>query len=73
MSQNLHQAAKRGDMETVLALLARNVSVDAKDENGWTPLMWAATQGRGEVVKTLLERGADTEVACTKQSGAIGS
>ena len=34
-------------------------AVDHRDDRGWTLLMIAANQGRGEVVKALLEKGAD--------------
>jgi hypothetical protein len=32
-------------------------------QNGWTPLIWAADKGHTEVVKMLLEHGADANLA----------
>ena len=55
----LLRAAKSGDADTVQHLLAAGADVNAKDENEWTPLMWAATQGHAAVVRMLLEHDAD--------------
>ena len=37
-SVDIHQAAERGDIETVKQHLAAGVDVNAKDRRGWTPL-----------------------------------
>lgn len=42
-------------------LLMKGGNVEAKDNNGWTPLIWAAKNGHGAVVKLLLESGANVE------------
>jgi RNA polymerase primary sigma factor len=39
--------------------LARGDGQDARDERGWTPLMLAASKGRLQVCRTLLEAAAD--------------
>ncbi|NIP13689.1 MAG: TonB family protein, partial [Pseudomonas stutzeri] len=41
-SQELIQAAKKGDVAAVQALLEKGANVNAKDKGGWTALMWAA-------------------------------
>jgi len=33
--------------------------VNAKDNDGWTPLFWAAFSGRTDIVRALLEKGAN--------------
>jgi uncharacterized protein len=56
----LHQAVLGGSTEAALALLARGVEVDAR-ESAWdqTPLHFAASLDRVDVLKVLLEHGAD--------------
>jgi ankyrin repeat protein len=51
----------------VQLLLAAHAEVNAKDINGWTPLRWATTWGRLEVVKELL--AAQVEVDAKDISG----
>ena len=57
---NLHDAAKRGDVDAVRrALDTPGVEVDVRD--GWnsTPLIAAALRGHEDVVGMLLGRGAE--------------
>ncbi|MDE2510564.1 MAG: ankyrin repeat domain-containing protein, partial [Elusimicrobia bacterium] len=42
--------------------LARGANVAARDEDGWTPLMWAAAHGDEASVAALLDAGADIRV-----------
>lgn len=60
----LHDAAGRGDMERVLALLNRpGANIDLQDRhNKRTPLSWAAGCGRKAVVEVLLKRGANVDL-----------
>ena len=56
-------AAMNGQLETVKAMLARGVPVDAKDNYGYTALMWGAGNGHLEVVRYLVEHAkANVEV-----------
>ena len=62
----LHRAAYEGDPEWVAACIAGGMNVNARSNNGWTPLHWAVDMscvGRKEdriaVVKALVAAGAD--------------
>ncbi len=64
----IHEAAKRGDVQTIKGELAKGVPVDLRVATGgagaWrnsTPLMWAAARGQAAVVRVLLDSGADVD------------
>ncbi|MDD4889230.1 MAG: ankyrin repeat domain-containing protein [Phycisphaerae bacterium] len=62
--EKLCDSAGRGNLDAVRTLVARYGEVDAVGENddqgrkGWTPLMYAAVEGRGPVVSFLVGKGA---------------
>ncbi|WP_410542441.1 ankyrin repeat domain-containing protein [Wolbachia endosymbiont of Tetranychus urticae] len=56
---SLHQASKENDLDEVTFLLGEGASVDFRDDNGLTPLHYAAALGNLAVVKKLVEKGAD--------------
>jgi hypothetical protein len=49
-------------VDAVRTALADGGSVNERDQSGWTPLMWAALECRAEIVKLLLDRGADVSL-----------
>ncbi|XP_071280325.1 ankyrin repeat domain-containing protein 16 isoform X1 [Agelaius tricolor] len=55
----LHEAASMGHQECVSFLLERGASVDCLKKADWTPLMMACTRKNLEVIKTLVEHGAN--------------
>jgi len=55
----LHAAAASGSADMVRMVLASGCDVNARDSNGFTPLIHAAILGRLEAVRALLEAGAD--------------
>ena len=48
-------------MATVEEYLQKQADVNFKVNRNWTPLMWAAAQGRENVVSMLLENGVQME------------
>src|ERR1044072_9826737 len=55
----LIDAVKTGQPAKVEAALNAGADVNQQDEQGWTPLNWAAGKGNAEIVSLLLNRGAD--------------
>ncbi|XP_072226460.1 histone-lysine N-methyltransferase EHMT2 isoform X3 [Leuresthes tenuis] len=63
----LHHAAKLGSLDIVNMLLETgqvdvNAQVREEDSGGWTPIIWAAEHKHVEVIKSLLNRGADVSI-----------
>lgn len=61
-------AAERGDVETVVALLQQGADVNAAQGDGMTALHWAGMNGNAELVEVLLYAGAAAE-ATTRLGG----
>jgi ankyrin repeat protein len=58
----LMTCARTGSLEAVNAILARGANVNAKEHtNHQTALMWAVSRRHPEIVKALIEHGADLE------------
>jgi hypothetical protein len=56
-------ASRKGDLAAVKAALAKGANLEAKTRHGVTPLYFAARNGHEEVVRFLLDKGADINVA----------
>jgi ankyrin repeat protein len=54
----LHYAAADADLEQVRQLLASGADPGASDDNGWTPLHFAAQSRAKDIAKLLLDVGA---------------
>lgn len=65
LNDQLWEAARKGDVPAVTALLDKGADVNAKFRYGATALFKAAERGHTEVVKLLLARGADVSVKDT--------
>jgi uncharacterized repeat protein (TIGR01451 family) len=62
LNKDLLAAVREGKVEKVLRLLSLGADVNAKDENGLTPLHVAATRyGKKEVAELLIAKGADVK------------
>lgn len=59
MNESIHIPAGKGDLEKVKTEIDGGKNVNSKDIAGQTALMYASELGRLEVVKYLVEKGAD--------------
>src|SRR5262245_33751941 len=60
-----------GDRKAALEMIANNVSVNAAQSDGTTPLHWAVYRVDEEMVKALLARGAKPDVVNTYGSSPL--
>ena len=56
---DLITAVKNGDLEKVKDLIKKQTNINCKDKYSQTPLMWATTVGNENIVRYLIEHGAD--------------
>ncbi|MEW6533447.1 MAG: ankyrin repeat domain-containing protein [Thermodesulfobacteriota bacterium] len=59
LHQQLIEAARRGNLESVKTLLGMGANVNAEDDRGMTALMAACGQGHVEVAQLLIDGDAD--------------
>ncbi|XP_064092475.1 ankyrin repeat domain-containing protein 29-like [Macrobrachium nipponense] len=70
--QRLHAAAVKGDVEDAVRVLdTGRVHVDCADRDGTTPLILAAANGHVELVRELLEQGAEPNATRHTGTGAL--
>lgn len=55
----LIEAVKAGDFAEAAKLIKSGADINQQDEQGWTPLNFAAGKGDLSLIKLLVERGAD--------------
>jgi hypothetical protein len=55
----LINAVKTSNLAAIKDLVESGADIDQQDEQGWTPLNWAAGKGDVDAVRLLLEKGAD--------------
>ena len=61
-ADEIHDAARQGNLEKVRTLVDSDPAlVAAKDKGGETPLHWAAFSGNVDLVRFLLEKGAEVD------------
>ena len=65
---SLHGAAYEGNVEAVKQHLAAGTDVDAKNDDGMTPLHRAAHRGHKEITEMLIAKGADLNA----KAGGVG-
>lgn len=60
LSDDIHEFARKGELEGVKGLIEQNPKlVNVKDKDGRTPLHWACRGVHLEIVRFLVEKGAD--------------
>lgn len=65
-AQSLIGATFKGDLSQVRTLLDQGADVNGRDNQGVTPLHYAAQQGHNEIVELLISRGADVNLGTLK-------
>lgn len=71
-STSAHAAAREGKVDEIQQEIKKNKAVvNAKDENGWGPIHEAARGGHLEVVKLLIENGADFNAKTAGSGGTV--
>jgi ankyrin repeat protein len=63
---DLHKAARAGDLQRVEELIARGAPVNGRDSLGGTPLHDAAWAGETEIVALLIAKGAEVNARHTE-------
>ena len=67
-NEGLVNAVKDNNINAAKKAIAAGADVNAKDEGGWTALMFASQNGHAEIVCTLIKAGAD--VNAKRKDGA---
>jgi prolyl 4-hydroxylase len=71
-STNAHEAAKHGKVDELHEHIKKSKEVvHAKDENGWTPLHEGVRGGHADVVKLLIQNGANVNETTANGESAL--
>lgn len=68
---SFHKAALDGDITTVRQVLSGSINIDTLDEDGRTPLMYAAFNGHTDIARILIEKGADVNLTDPNKRTAL--
>ena len=66
LANPLHDACRRGNIDSLEECLENNIPVNAKDQAGNTPLHWAAHSGNVGCLLKLIEKCGDILAFSTK-------
>ena len=67
----LHIAARNGNIDIIIILLANGADVNIADNEGWTPLMRAAINGNAKIVEALLGKGANVALLNSNRESVL--
>ena len=67
----LHRAAKAGNLKGLEAVLAAGAEVNARDDKGWTALMYVVDKGYVLLVEPVLQAKADPDVRAPDGATAL--
>ena len=67
----LHRAAKAGNLKGLEAALAAGAEVNARDDKGWTALMYVVDKGYVLLVEPMLQAQADPDVRAPDGATAL--
>ncbi|XP_028661504.1 ankyrin repeat family A protein 2 [Erpetoichthys calabaricus] len=70
-SLSIHQLAAQGEMVFLASRIEQEAVINLQDEEGFTPLMWAAAHGQIAVVEFLLQNGADPTILAKGRESAL--
>lgn len=70
-SELMFLAVKCGSISCTQVLIFHSVDINSRDEDGNTPLYWATTMGNEDMVRLLLEHGADPLLSNSNGVNAI--
>uniref|UniRef100_A0A8C6X2Y2 Ankyrin repeat family A member 2 n=3 Tax=Elapinae TaxID=42168 RepID=A0A8C6X2Y2_NAJNA len=70
-SLSVHQLAAQGEMLYLATRIEQENVINHMDEEGFTPLMWAAAHGQIAVVEFLLQNGADPQILGKGRESAL--
>lgn len=59
------------DLPAILSLLAQGAPVDLQDDNGWTALHFAVQAKKVDIVRALLEHGANPNLVNAHGNGPL--
>ncbi|PNI73359.1 ANKRA2 isoform 3, partial [Pan troglodytes] len=68
---SVHQLAAQGEMLYLATRIEQENVINHTDEEGFTPLMWAAAHGQIAVVEFLLQNGADPQLLGKGRESAL--
>jgi ankyrin repeat protein len=62
-TEDLFEASQDGNLNNVMKILdSYNFNINSQNESGWTSLMFAAALGHEDIVKYLIDKGADANI-----------